>query len=95
MVSTRPIIHLATLALLALSLVALLPDCASACMCAVEGGPKARAEKAIAGSDAVFSGEVVELEKEPPDTQMVEGTMMTVMGGFGREATVTLQASEV
>ena len=95
MESIRPFARLGTLVLLALSLVALLPDCASACMCAVEGGPKARAEKAIAGSDAVFSGEVVELEKEPPDTEMVEGTMMTVMGGSGREATVTLQVSEV
>jgi hypothetical protein len=64
-------------------------------MCAVEGGPKERAREAIAGSDAVFSGEVVELEKEPPDTEMVEGTMLTVMGGGGREATVTLRVSEV
>ncbi len=95
MVSTRPIIHLATLALLLLSLVALLPDCASACMCAVEGSLKERAERAIAGSDAVFSGEVVGIEKEPPDTEMIEGTMLTVMGDGGREATVTLQVSEV
>jgi hypothetical protein len=93
--STRPFAHLASLAVLALSLVVLLPDCASACMCAVEGGPKVRAREAIAGSDAVFSGEVVELEKEPPDTEMVEGTMLTVMGDGGREATVTLRVSEV
>ena len=59
------------------------------------GGPKERAGKAIAGSDAVFSGEVVELEKAPPDTQMVEGTMMTIIGGGGREAAATLLASEV
>jgi hypothetical protein len=95
MVSTRAIIHLATLALLFLSLVALLPDCASACMCAIEGSRKERAEKAIANSDSVFSGEVLGIEKEPPDTEMVEGTMLTVMGGFGREATITLQVSEV
>ena len=95
MVSTRPIIHLATLALLFLSLVALLPDCASACMCAIEGSRKERAEKAIAGSDSVFSGEILGIEKGPPDTEMFEGTMLTVMGGFGREATITLQVSEV
>ena len=64
-------------------------------MCAIEGGPKERAGKAIAGSDAVFSGEVVELEKAPPDTQMVEGTMITITGGGGRETTATLRASEV
>jgi hypothetical protein len=93
--STRPFASLTSLALLALSLVVLLPDCASACMCAVEGGPKERAREAIAGSDAVFSGEVVELEKAPPDTEMIEGTMLTVMGGGGREATVTLRVSEV
>lgn len=93
--STRPFARLTPLVLLALSLVVLLPDCASACMCAVEGGPKERAREAIAGSDAVFSGEVVEIEKEPPDTEMVEGTMLTVMGGGGRKATVTLRVSEV
>jgi hypothetical protein len=93
--SSRQLARLTSLALLALSLVALLPDCASACMCAFEGGPKERAKEAIAGSDAVFSGEVVDLEKEPPDTEMVEGTMLTVMGGGGREATVSLRISEV
>ena len=92
---TRLFARLAPLAVLALSLVVLLPDCASACTCAVEGGPKERATEAIAGSDAVLSGSVVELEKEPPDTEMVEGTMLTVMGGGGRKATVTLRVSEV
>jgi hypothetical protein len=91
---TRSFARLASLTLLAPSLVVLLPDCASACMCAIEGGPKERAEEAIADSDAVFSGEVVELEKAPPDTEMLEGTMLTVMGGGGREATVTLRVSE-
>jgi hypothetical protein len=43
----------------------------------------------------VFSGEVVEFEKPPPDTATVEGTMLTVMGDAGRKATVTLRASEV
>jgi hypothetical protein len=95
MVPTGSFARLAPLALLALSLVVLLPDCASACMCAVEGGPKERAKEAITDSDAVFSGEVVEFEKAPPETEMVEGTMLTVIGGGGREATVILQVSEV
>jgi hypothetical protein len=94
--STRPFVHLASLALLTLSLVALLPDCASACSCAaLPGTPQERASEALSGSTTVFSGEVVELEKPPPDTTMVEGTMLTVMGGGGRKATVTLRASEV
>ena len=94
MAHARSFACLAASVLLALSLVGLLPDCASACMCAIEGSPKERAKKAITDSDAVFSGEVVELEKASPDTEMVEGTMLTVMGG-GREATVTLRVSEV
>jgi hypothetical protein len=95
MVPAKSSARLASLALLALSLVALLPDCASACMCAIEGSPEERAKEAIADSDAVFSGEVVELDKQPPDTDMVEGTMLTVTGGGGRKATVTLRVSEV
>ncbi len=95
MPSPRPFVRLASLILLSLSFVALLPDCASACTCAIEGSPKERAEGAIADSDAVFSGEVVDLDKEPPETEMVEGTMMTVVGGGGRKSTVTLEVSEV
>ena len=88
--------RLFSFALLTLSLVALLPDCASACSCAaLPGTPRERAREALSGSTVVFSGEVVELEKPPPDTAMVEGTMLTVMGGGGRKATVTLRASEV
>ena len=92
MAHVRPLVCLVSVAL---ALTVLLPDCASACMCAVEGGPKERAEKAIAGSDAVISGEVVDLVKPPPDTEMFGGTMMTVMGAGDREATVTLRVSEV
>ena len=95
MVPAKSSARLASLALLAPSLVALRPDCASACMCAIEGSPEERAREAIADSDAVLSGEVVELEKAPPDTEMVEGTMLTVVGGGGRKATVTLRVSEV
>ncbi len=94
MVPARSSARLASLALLTLSLVALLPDCASACMCAIEGSPEERAKEAIADSDAVLSGEVVDLGKPPPDTEMVEGTMLTVVGG-GRKATVTLRVAEV
>ena len=95
MVPARSSARLASLVLLTLSLVALLPDCASACMCAIEGSPEERAREAIAGSDAVLSGEAVDLEKPPPDTEIVEGTMLTVVGGGGREVTVTLRVSEV
>jgi hypothetical protein len=95
MVPAKSSARLASLALLALSLVALLPDCASACMCAIEDSPEERAKEAIADSDAVFSGEVVKLDKQPPDTDIVEGTMLTVTGGGGRKATVTLRVSEV
>jgi hypothetical protein len=94
--STRPFVHLASLALLTLSLVALLPDCASACSCAaLPGTPQERAEKALSGSKAVFSGEVVEFDKPPPATTMIEGTMMSMMGGAGVKATATLRVSEV
>jgi Tissue inhibitor of metalloproteinase len=90
--SARPFVHLASLTLLTLSLVALLPDCASACSCAaVPGTP----QEILSGSEAVFSGEVVEFEKPPPDTAMVEGTMWTIIGGGGPEATATLRVSEV
>ena len=95
MVPARSSARLASLILLTLSLVPLLPDCASACMCAIEGSPEERAREAIADSDAVLSGEVVDLDKPPPDTEMVEGTMLTVVGGGDRKATVTLRVSEV
>jgi hypothetical protein len=77
-------------------LVFLLPDCASACMCAIEGSQKERAQRAISHSDAVFSGEVVgfeKLEKPPPDTVMIEETMLTLPSP--RKVAVTLRVSEV
>ncbi len=92
---SRPLAALASVVLTVSGLVVLLTDCASACMCAIEGSPEERAREAIADSDAVLSGEVVDLEKPPPDTEIVEGTMLTVVGGGGREATVTLRVSEV
>ena len=95
--SSRPLLaRLASLALLTFALVALLPDCASACSCAaLPGTPQERAREALSGSKAVFTGEVVRFEKPPPATTMVEGTMWTIMGGGGPKATATLRVSEV
>src|SRR5918997_6375263 len=77
-----------------LALLALPPDCASACSCgALPGTPQERARQALSGSTAVFSGEVVDFEKPPPDTQEVGGMTVTVMGGGKAEATV--RVSEV
>ena len=93
---TRPLDCLASVVLLTSALVGLLPDCAFACACAaLPGTPQERAREALSGPTAVFSREVVEFEKPPPDTAMVEGNMLTVMGDVGNKATVTLQASEV
>jgi hypothetical protein len=79
---------LAAVALLVVGLVALLPDCASACSCAMlPGSQQEQAERALNHSTAVFSGEVVEVEKPPPPT-----TMKMAMQS---EATVTLRVSEV
>jgi len=95
MVFTGPFVRIAALVLLSLPLVALLPDCASACSCAaLPGTPQERARDALSSSTAVFSGEVVEFEKPPPDTTMIEGTLLTVVSSGGT-ATVTLRASEV
>lgn len=90
----RPVRLLVCLASVALALTVLLPDCASACSCAaLPGTPQERAREALSGATAVYSGEVVGFEKPPPNTTMVEGTMMTVMGGG--TATVTLRVSNV
>jgi len=59
------------------------------------GSQKERAERALSNSEAVFSGEVVDFEKSPPPTTMIEGTMWTIMGGGGGTATATLRVSEV
>ena len=92
MPSTSSFARLTALALLTLALLALLPDCATACSCGtVPGTP----QETLSGSKAVFSGEVVDFEKPPPAAKMIEGTMWTVVGGGGPEATVTLRVSEV
>jgi hypothetical protein len=74
-------------ALLVLGLVALLPDCASACTCAAaSAGPSQQeiVKRALSDSAAVFAGEVVSITKGEP-------------GGAWRPATVTVsfQVSEV
>jgi hypothetical protein len=59
---TRLLTGLASVALVVLGLVALFPDCASACLCA----PPPRAERALDQSSAVFAGEVVRITKGEP-----------------------------
>jgi hypothetical protein len=54
------------MALVVLGLVALLPDCASACLCVAPPSGQSqqeRAERALDRSSAVFSGEVVDLKR--------------------------------
>ena len=64
MVSMRPFVHLASLILLTLSFVALLPDCASACSCAAPSGSQQEiALRELSNSAAVFSGRVVEIDR--------------------------------
>ena len=61
MTLTRPLASAAAVALVALGLVALFPDCASACSCAYAGAPGE-----LKYSGAVFSGEVVDFDKKGP-----------------------------
>jgi hypothetical protein len=60
---------LISMTLLVVGLVALLPDCASACTCAwSSAAPQERAERALKESTAVFAGEVVNISKGEPLT---------------------------
>ena len=79
----RPLAALASLLLTVLGAVFLLPDCASACTCAIESNPKERVELAVSDSEAVFSGEVVDFEK---------GADSTI---YGPIETVSFRVSEV
>jgi hypothetical protein len=84
---TRLLTRLVSMALLVVGLVALLPDCASACTCAVPpGSQQERAERALADAAAVFSGEVLDVEEEPP-TRMFGIRLLS--------SRVTLRVSEV
>jgi hypothetical protein len=59
---TRPLAGVVAATLLAL--LALLPDCASACTCAwSSAAPQERAQRALKESTAVFAGEVVNISK--------------------------------
>jgi hypothetical protein len=78
---TRLLTGLASMALLVVGLVALLPDCASACTCAGFPG----SQHALEQSNAVFSGEVMD----------VEGGHTTRMFGWNVSSLkVTLRVSE-
>ncbi len=82
--SSRPLAALASLVLAVLGVVFLLPpQCAYACSCAGSRD----AVRALADSEAVFSGEVVEVAEGPP-------TKMMGISGV-RTSRVTLRASEV
>jgi hypothetical protein len=84
---TRPLAGVTAVTLLVLALLALLPDCASACSCAILGNsPEERAKIALKESTAVFSGEVLDVEKGP----------LTRMLGFRTPSSrVTLRISEM
>ncbi len=61
----RPLAVLASVALMGMSLLLLLPDCASACSCAYFGGsPQQRADRMLDKSEAVFAGKVVDIERD-------------------------------
>ncbi len=60
----RPLAALASVVLTVSGLVIVLPDCASACTCALEGGSREEiVEGTLSDSEAVFSGEVVAVEQ--------------------------------
>jgi hypothetical protein len=81
--SSRPLAALVSFVLATvLGVLALAPDCASACSCAIVGSQKERVEQAISDSKAVFSGEAVDFEK---------GAVAT----FGPTETVSFRVSKV
>jgi hypothetical protein len=90
--SSRPLAALASIVLAVLGFVFLLPpDCAYACSCAMPpGSQKERAEQALSDSDAVFSGEVVEIDKSPPPDKEVRFNP-----DYGKPVIVTLRVSDV
>ena len=79
---SRTLAALASLVLTSLGLLVLYPPkCVHACSCVLPpGSQKEIAERALSSSDAVFSGEVVDLQN---------------IGMFGPSDTVTLRVSEV
>ena len=82
---------LVSVAFLVVGLVALLPDCASACLCDAalwSGSQQERAERALDRATAVFAGEVVNVSKGEPAT--VSFRVSEVWKGPGQE---TLEVS--
>jgi hypothetical protein len=77
---------LISMTLLVVGLVALLPDCASACTCGFTAGQKEMAKEALSDSAAVFSGEVLDVE---------QGAPITMFGIRLASSRVTLRVSEV
>ena len=86
MVFTRPLASVTAVGLVALGLLTLLPDCASACSCAFVGSKQEIAKQALSDSTAVFSGEVLDVEKGPP---------LRMLGFNTPSSKVTLRVSEV
>jgi hypothetical protein len=80
----RPFAGVAAVAFIALGLVVLLPDCASACSCG--GGAPFRVLAKGADASAVFSGEVMNIE---------EGSSTRMFGMSVPSRRITLQVSEV
>ncbi len=78
-VSNRSLLTgLVSVTLLVVGLLALLPDCASACSCAMPPGTQQeRTERALAKSSAVFAGEVVDLKKGDKIWSSVPSTMVS------------------
>ncbi len=80
---SRPLAALTSLVLAVLGFVFLIPDCASACSCAILGSSqKEMVESGLSSSEAVFSGEVVDFEKGADSM-------------FGPTETVSFRVSEV
>ena len=86
MLFTRPLASFTGLTLLALGILLLLPDCASACSCASLGSQQEQAKQALSDSAAVFSGEVVDVGEGPP---------IRMMGSRLPSSRATLRVSEV
>jgi hypothetical protein len=76
-------------ALLVLGLVALLPDCASACSCPVPP----RAERELDRSSAVFSGEVIDIEKGPRNSSVTFRVSKVWKGKHQETQTVSTASS--
>src|SRR3712207_6879912 len=75
-------------------MVFLMPDCASACSCGVPAGssPRELVRQELSSSDAVFAGEVVDIDKPLPLTSSVDP--VTVAFRDRKEHTSELQSRQ-